>query len=117
MVPVQYILSLIIFTPLIGVFLLLLPVKWGDRMIKNIAIIVSLVPFVLACILWWNYSFFKTPEGAPSGAMQFTEYLPWIPQLNINYFVGADGISVPMIFLTTLLTVKNCLIGSRAEPW
>jgi NADH-quinone oxidoreductase subunit M len=97
--PIPNILSLIIFSPLIGTFLLLMPFVKGDRLMKRIALVVSLIPFVLACVLW----FFYLPSKA--NEMQFTETLAWIPQLNIYYFVAVDGVSVPMIFLTTLLTV------------
>ncbi len=46
-----------------------------------------------------------------SSAMQFVERVNWIPALGIQYSVGVDGISVLMIFLTTLLTAI-AILGS-----
>jgi NADH-quinone oxidoreductase subunit M len=39
-----------------------------------------------------------------TSAMQFVQKARWIPVLNVHYFLGADGISVPMLFLTALLS-------------
>jgi NADH-quinone oxidoreductase subunit M len=38
-------------------------------------------------------------------AMQFVERVPWIPQFGINYHLGVDGISLPLLILTTFTTV------------
>ncbi len=97
------ILSLIIFIPLV---LGTIPILFlqGEKTIKTWALIVSLLPFLLAVALWYGY--------VPNGTMQFQEHYSWIPTLNINYSLGADGISVPLIFLTTLLTVISIFYSS-----
>ena len=38
-------------------------------------------------------------------AMQFTEMVPWIPRLSVNYHLGVDGISMPFILLNSFMTV------------
>ena len=43
--------------------------------------------------------------------MQFEEFHRWIPAFNINYQLGVDGISMPFILLTSLLTVI-CIISA-----
>lgn len=43
--------------------------------------------------------------------LRFVEFGPWIRQFKINYFVGGDGLSLPLIWLTALLGVL-CLIYS-----
>ena len=43
--------------------------------------------------------------------IRFAEYVPWIPNFKINYFMGADGLSLPLIWLTALLGVL-CLVYS-----
>lgn len=43
--------------------------------------------------------------------IRFVEYGDWIPVFNIHYFVGIDGLSMPLIFLTCLLTLL-CLVYS-----
>jgi NADH-quinone oxidoreductase subunit M len=43
--------------------------------------------------------------------MRFVEFVPWIPTFKINYFMAVDGLSVPLVVLTTLLTLL-CLVYS-----
>jgi NADH-quinone oxidoreductase subunit M len=48
------------------------------------------------------------------GGFQFEESLPWIPPINVWYHVGVDGFSVPLIFLTTLLTTISLWYSTQA---
>jgi NADH-quinone oxidoreductase subunit M len=45
--------------------------------------------------------------------MQFVTRLPWIPQLNINYATGLDGISLPMFVLNAMLVFLAVLVSWR----
>jgi len=97
--------SLILFSPLIGAAILfILPRATSDRTMKWIAFLWSLVSLALALILWVNYR----PEAT---GFQFEFKLPWFPQINSTYHVGVDGISVPMVLLTALLTPLALLIS------
>lgn len=87
-------LSLITFLPLLGSLLLLL--LRGDKTLKVTALAVSLVTFVLSLGLWIGWQ-------AGEGGMQFMESLPWVPEFGIGYSVGLDGISLPLVLLTTFL--------------
>ena len=109
------ILSTIMFVPLLGVLLVLLIPKDKEKLIKWLSIIVSLVPLILSIILWLGYD--KTAAG-----MQYTEQVPWIQSLGVTYHVGVDGISVPLIFLTALLTTlclfySNYTIDTRVKEY
>jgi NADH-quinone oxidoreductase subunit M len=53
--------------------------------------------------MWLTYS----PDKA--GGMWFEEIYEWIPALGVRYHVGADGLSIPLIFLTALLTTVSVL--------
>lgn len=105
----SWILSLITFIPLLGAILLMFIPREQSKAVKWFAIIVSLVPLGLATWLWIAYN----PHGAqfPAKGMQFMVDLPWIQQLGVRYMMAVDGLSIPMIFLTTLL-VPICLIYS-----
>ena len=46
-----------------------------------------------------------------SAALQFVERLPWIPSLRSDYHLGVDGISLPLILLTTFSTVLVVIAG------
>jgi NADH-quinone oxidoreductase subunit M len=89
------ILTLITFMPLLGMLIILF--LDDDELIKRLALIISLVPLVLGAYLWFAYA-------RAGGGIQFEEQVRWIPSIGITYHLGVDGFSVPMIFLTTLLT-------------
>jgi NADH-quinone oxidoreductase subunit M len=98
-------LSLILFSPLLGALLLLLsPRVTSDRVLKWAAVLWSLVPFGLALVMWTGYN----PQQA---GFQFVVLQEWFPQINSSYHLGVDGISVSMILLTALLTPLALLIS------
>ena len=43
--------------------------------------------------------------------MQFVEQTPWIPSIHADYNIGVDGISMPLILLTTFTTVLIVIAG------
>ncbi len=105
---IPYILSLIIFIPtVLGTIPILFIPKENETLIKRWATFVSIIPLVLSAVLWIGYV-----QYAQNGQMLFAETLTWIPTLNIFYRLAVDGISVPLIFLTTLLTVISLFYSS-----
>ena len=86
-------LSLIIWLPTLGALVLLF--LRNEEHIKIIALTTALADFLVSLFLlvWW----------VNDGSMQFQESVAWIPQLNINYHLGIDGISLFLVLLTTLL--------------
>ena len=92
-----YLLSLLIWLPIIGGFIVL---ALGDRKeaAKWLSLIVSGLALLLSVPLW---SLFKIGTAA----MQFVERAPWISTIHSEYYIGVDGISMPLILLTTLTTV------------
>ncbi|MBI5399771.1 NADH-quinone oxidoreductase subunit M [Candidatus Saganbacteria bacterium] len=95
-------LSAVIFTPLIGVLILLFVRKDNVNLIKTLAVVFSLVPLLLLIALAAKFNF------AFSG-FQWQEVLPWIPALGIKYHLGVDGISLPLLILTALLSVISLI--------
>ncbi|HUV30741.1 MAG TPA: NADH-quinone oxidoreductase subunit M [Acidobacteriota bacterium] len=106
------ILSLLVFIPLIGmVAVMVIPRerKWAIRWTATIA---SFIPMVLSCWLVWDYYF----RYSGSSAMAYAEGpFNWIPSLNIQYLLGADGISVPLLFLTGLLSTLSLIASFNIE--
>jgi NADH-quinone oxidoreductase subunit M len=100
-------LTTIVFLPLAGAMLLLLVNKTAHHTIRWIALAVSLFDLVLSLPLW---SLFDpaTPR------MQFVEHVAWIASPPITYSVGVDGISLPLVLLTTFLTPFCVLCSWRA---
>jgi len=90
------ILSLIVFTPVIGVLVLLFVPGHAHRLIRVIALATALVSFGLSLTLLG----FNT-DGAE---FQFREDLAWISAFGMRYTLGVDGISAPLVLLTTMLS-------------
>ncbi|RLA04196.1 MAG: NADH-quinone oxidoreductase subunit M, partial [Gammaproteobacteria bacterium] len=98
------ILSLLIWVPIIGALLILLMGDKNPGMSKTIALLLSLVTLLLCIPL---YSGFMTGTAD----MQFTEFAQWVPSLNINYSLGVDGFSMPLIILTSFSMVLVVIAG------
>jgi len=95
-------LSLIIFFPLFGVAAILLVKKEKLNIVRIIALVTSIIVFVLSLNLYFNFN-------NSSYEMQFAENKAWIEQFGIYYHLGIDGISLLLVMLTTFLTVLSVL--------
>jgi NADH-quinone oxidoreductase subunit M len=96
------------FIPLVGATLVAFIPRERAAAIKWTSILISMIPLALAAWLWFAYkaSGVQFPQD-----VQFKVDLPWITQIGVRYLIGIDGVSMPMVFLTTLL-VPICLIYS-----
>ena len=96
--PGNVLLSLVVWTPLLGALLvLLLPREQVDGAQARGA-------RVLARDVRCSRSR-SGPASAPSTAdFQFVEQQPWIPDWGIQYLLGVDGVSLFLVLLTTFLT-------------
>ncbi|MGC9469805.1 MAG: complex I subunit 4 family protein [Anaerolineae bacterium] len=92
------ILTVTLFLPLLGALIvLLIPKKWVG-VVRVVGIGVALASLVLASYIWWVVG-----SGDP-GKMHFVVDRNWIPDLDLMYTLGVDGLSAPMVFLSALLT-------------
>jgi len=98
------ILFYLLLLPLIGSILLLVTPSWNKNLLKAIALFFSSITFILSLFLWVVFD-------RSTGNFQFVDKLMWLPNLNLNFTVGIDGISVFFIILTTLL-IFLCLLTS-----
>ncbi len=94
------ILTLLVLSPLVGMLLAFFAPN--DRLVKRGAVAWSLVPLALAVYLWAGFDSSLVRDG--QGVVQFVERVPWIDAIHINYFLGVDGISLPLVILTALMT-------------
>ena len=100
-------LTIITLTPLVGAVLLLFIPKGKDNFIKNFSIVWSLIPFALGTALWLVFFDPDSPK------MQFEELAQWIPSIGVGYHVGVDGLSIPLVWLTGLLTTLGLFYSAR----
>jgi NADH-quinone oxidoreductase subunit M len=94
----QNLLTVLLFLPLAGA-LALLPLRNRDQhvLIRWISLIIGLLEFALSFI-----PVYSIPPG--SSGMKMEVLAAWIPQWNIHYHLGVDGISIFLVHLITLLT-------------
>jgi NADH-quinone oxidoreductase subunit M len=91
------VLSTIIWLPILGGVAVLLLGSERSQLGKQLALGTSLLTFALSVPLWTQFDI-------DSAAMQFAENVAWIPRFNASYALGVDGISMPLVLLTTFLT-------------
>ncbi len=112
-----HILSIILFTPLVGMILLLFipgesknAVRWWGNIVMFVGFLVS-----LPLVFWF-------PKEATDQQFKFIEQHDWIPSIGAQYFLGIDGISFLLIMLTTVLGFLSVLsswsaIEERAKEY
>ncbi len=103
----QNILSQLIWLPIFGGLAVLLA---GDSStakagtMRWLALAISLATFALSIQLYINFD-------TTTAAMQFVEKTSWIDALSVEYYLGVDGISAPLILLTTFITPLVIITG------
>ncbi len=98
-------LTIVTFLPLLGAITLLF---FKDvRKIRWIALAFTVADFVISIPVLTSFDI-------TTHHMQFVEKYTWIPTLNINYYMGVDGISALMVFLTTLIGWVCVLVSWKA---
>lgn len=116
------VLSLILLSPLLGLFIILLLPKHRSSWLKTAAFIATLIPLVLSLWLYSDYD--KQQSGA-----SFDEQLNWVEvPLNkelqngvsefvfkFQYALGIDGLSLPLVLLTALVTAMAALAAFHVK--
>lgn len=98
------ILSVLIWLPIVGGIVLL---ALGDRGItagRWVALATTTATFLISTLLYTNFD-------TTTAAMQFVERMRWIPLFNSWYALGVDGISMPLVLLTTFITPLVVIAG------
>jgi NADH-quinone oxidoreductase subunit M len=104
-------LSWIIFLPVIGLVVIALMPKQGERTVKWVALVAALAAFILSIAVLWMFD----RSSASIGLMQFEEKIPWIPAINSYYHLGVDGLSLPLVILMTFLGVVSVLVSWKIQ--
>jgi len=113
------ILSLLIFLPVMGAIGMLIIAFLGKQglmktenkdIYKYVALVVTGVQMLLAFFLYANFD-----PTLPVTQSPFTVQFDWIPSFNIEYYIGVDGLSMPMVILAALLSFLCVLISWNVE--
>ena len=95
----QHILSFAIWLPILaGILVLFTANDSKPNITRWLALAGSIASFAVTIPLYTYFNF-------ADGGFQFQEGFQWIATFNINYHLGADGIAVPLILLTSFTTV------------
>ncbi|MBI4288600.1 MAG: NADH-quinone oxidoreductase subunit M [Chloroflexi bacterium] len=102
----NFILSTIVFLPAVGAIIIALGRGLSPRGIKLAAALFTLLAFGLSLSAYFQF------DSAPGGPLfQFREAASWLPSINSQYHLGVDGLSLPLVVLTTFLGIISVLIS------
>jgi NADH-quinone oxidoreductase subunit M len=97
-------LSLLIWLPILGGVSVILIGNDRSDTARWVSVAISVLIFVMSLSLYTGFD-------STTHLMQFVEKTSWISQFDINYHIGVDGISMPLIILTTFSTVLVLIAG------
>lgn len=101
----SHLLSILIWLPIVGGAAVLATGNDGRASLaRQMSLAISIVTFVLSLLLYTGFD-------VSTANMQFVELHQWIPSFNIEYSLGVDGITMPLILLTTLMTIIVIIAG------
>jgi NADH-quinone oxidoreductase subunit M len=100
----NHILTVVLFTPLVGSILLLFVPRESENAHRVIGNVFALLGLIVSLPLLWRFSL---DPAAPR--FQFSENANWIPSIGAHYTLGIDGISLLLVILTTLLGAISIL--------
>lgn len=106
--PTEHLLSIILFAPFVGVVLLMFVPNERPMLVRTVAAGAGLVPTLASFYLLYAYD-------AGLGGYQFTEQYVWSKELGISFFLGVDGISIPLVLASSILLFTGVFISWHIE--
>jgi NADH-quinone oxidoreductase subunit M len=108
-------LTLLVLSPLVGIALIGLAwlMKLDERTVKAGVLAWTGVPLLLAGLIWTRFD----PQAVASGqgVVQLVERVPWIQAVRVDYFLGVDGLSMPLVLLTAVMTPVAVVASGRVS--
>ncbi len=100
-----YLLSLVIFLPTIGAILLLAIDKKAEETMRYVALGITILTFIVSVFPLLSAYRAAVAEAGNTGGMVMQCAAPWISQWNVEYRLGLDGISLPLVLLATFTSM------------
>jgi NADH-quinone oxidoreductase subunit M len=104
-----FLLSAIIFLPAVGAAALSLFNDKSEGMMRSFANSITFLTFFLTLLAWFRFDAGQITAEHP---MQMAVKIPWIPSWNVYYNLGVDGISMPLVVLTSLISWLSMLASN-----
>jgi NADH-quinone oxidoreductase subunit M len=98
------ILSATIWLPILGGALVLASGDKAPNVSRWLALIFAVLTFLISIPLYTGFD-------VATAEMQFVEKTPWVPLFDVHYYLGVDGISMPLILLTTFISILVIIAG------
>ncbi len=102
------ILSALIGVPFAAALTILCVPRENRLLVKQIAAVAGGLCLAISLAVYFTYN-------QKAGGFQFVERAPWIPQIGATYFLGVDGISLPLVLLTGFIMFTAILISWNVE--
>jgi NADH-quinone oxidoreductase subunit M len=109
-------LTILIILPVAGAIATLM--MRGRDAVRWMALATTLITFALSLVLLFVFDWHKSggyDYESNGGTVQLVQQCSWIPALNIQYKVGLDGLSLPLVLLTTGITVLACIASWKID--
>ncbi len=103
-----WILTIMVFFPVLGMIGILLTPRGRDQVVKGMALVSTAVPLLAGIYLWMNFN-------TAANGFQFIQQVDWIGTFGIQYHVGVDGISAPLAILTALISFVAVIASLKIE--
>ena len=103
-------LSVAVFMPAVSAVIIALLPSARDELVTRTGVVLTGISFLWVAILTASFDF------GNAGELQFETIVPWIDAIDSRYHIGIDGISVPLFFLTYLLTFLCAIYTTRIIP-
>ena len=99
-------LSALILIPLIGSAIVGFYPDSKGKISRNIAIFCAIAVLIVNFYIGWNFDHENT-------GFQFAEYIPWVEWMGLDYNLGIDGLSFPLVCLNSLLTLIAIFVTDK----
>ncbi len=100
-------LTLMTFFPLLGALIIFALPKSQESLMKTVALVFTVPSLLISLYLWGAY------DGSGQLMASATENYVWIPSIGVQYHMAVDGLSLPLIVLTTILTTLSVWYSSK----
>jgi len=104
----EHLLSLILFSPIAGAAALIFVSNRHPKVIKGMTVLVSSISLIASFYLLLAYD-------STAGGFQFKEAYEWSKELGVSFFIGVDGVGVPMVLASSLLMFAGVFVSWSIE--
>ena len=98
-------LTIVVFLPVLGALALGFVDRDREGPLKGTALVVTALAFLASVLVVAGFDF----SAGPYNTYQFEVNESWIPAINANYHVGVDGISLPLLVLSTFVVLLSVI--------